>query len=260
SEIIPKTLGAVHASRLVRFVSTTLRLMVWTMTPLLILTRGITGALTHGERKGVSRGELAAMVALARQEGELHDQHSKVLSNALRFHEVRLEDVMTPRTVVAMLPHDGTLVDLLEGEAHRPFSRLPLFRDGDRDQVTGYVLQRQLLYAAAGGADPSTPLADFAREALFLPETTPVDRAMRTLIEKREHLAFVSDEYGGISGLVTLEDLLETLLGVEILDESDQVADLRAEAVRLRQRRLVERGLDEAAAPPKTGSSTNPSS
>jgi CBS domain containing-hemolysin-like protein len=240
SEIVPKTLGAVYASKMVGFVSRAISAMMWSLRPVLFLTRGVTGLLTRdaSNAKAPSRGEILAMVAMAAREGALGADDSRLLANVLRYNEIVVDDVMTPRTVVCMLPQETTVGELLSDENCLVYSRLPLF-DGSRDHVTGYVLQREVLVAAARGTDHATPLKRFLRPACFIPEGQTVGRVLRRLIEQREHMGLVTDEYGGISGIVTLEDLVETTLGVEILDESDRVADLRAEAAKLRERRLA---------------------
>ncbi|MEO1084945.1 MAG: CNNM domain-containing protein [Acidobacteriota bacterium] len=242
TEIIPKTLGAVYASKIVGPVASLLSMMVWTMGPLLAITRLITGALTSHEKAPISRGELAAMVSTASREGTLHARESRVLANVLRYHEIQLRDVMTPRTVAAMVAADADLSAFLANPDIRAYSRIPLF-DCTRDHVVGYVLQREVLGAAANGADRSKPVADFKREALFLPQDEALDVALRRMTQAQAHLALAVDTYGGISGLVTLEDLLETILGVEIVDESDRVVDLRKEAAALREKRLRQRGV-----------------
>lgn len=240
SEIIPKTLGAVYASRMVSFTAFAVRALIWVFTPALLLTRLITTYLArHRQVRPISRLELAAMVSAAAREGTLPAADSRVVSNVLRYHEIKLEDVMTPRTVIAMLPAATTIGRFLDDENARVFSRIPLYED-ERDNVVGYVLQREVLAAAARGEPHSTTLARFARKALYIPESQSVGGALRHMTESREHMALVTDEYGGISGLVSLEDLVETTLGIEILDESDRVADLRLEAVKLRDRRLKE--------------------
>lgn len=240
TEIIPKTLGAVHASRLVSPVASLLHLLMWCLKPLLVLTRLVTGALATHENSPVSRGELAAMVAVATRQGTLASQDSRLVSNALRFHEIRVEDVMTPRTVVAMTAADATVEDLLQEEGAAPYSRIPLYGE-DRDHVVGYVVRSEILAAVARGLPQERSLESFRRNIFFLEESVSVSQALRQLVESHEHLAMVTDPYGGIAGLITLEDLVETLLGVEILDESDQVADLRTEATALRERRLQNR-------------------
>lgn len=255
TEIIPKTLGTTYASQLVGFVARVTDFMTKMLKPALAITSLMTKLITRGtqHRPAISRGELAAMINLAAREGTLHDEHSRMATNVLRYDEVKVEDVMTPRTVVAMLPTETTIAAFLADEATRVFSRIPLF-EGSRDEVVGYVLQREVLSAAAKGTRPETPLAEFQRKALFIPEGQRAGRVLRRLTEEREHMALVTDEYGGISGLVTMEDLVETALGFEIVDESDRVADLREEAKKLRERRL--RGLHLIPAEPEDASAT----
>lgn len=244
-EIIPKTMGAAKAARMVPFTARIINGLIWITLPILLLTRFVTRFMTHllarrGEQKpSITRGELTALATAAAGEGTLSKADLRVVSNVLSYHEIKVEDVMTPRMVMVMLPMSASIGDFLEDKSSSEVSRIPLFED-DRDSVTGYVLQREVLSAAARGQPHSTPLARFLRKATYLPESQTVGGALRHLIELREHMALVTDEYGGISGLVSLEDLVETTLGIEILDESDRVADLRAEAIKLRDRRLEE--------------------
>jgi CBS domain containing-hemolysin-like protein len=227
SEIVPKTLGVVYAPHLVGFTAFSVRALIWLFKPALLLTSQITNFLARNrEVRPISRRELAAMVSAAARDGSLPAAEARVVSNVLRYHEIKLEDVMTPRTVIAMLPAATTIGRFLDDDNVRVYSRIPLY-EGERDNVVGFVFQREVLAAAARGEPHDTPLARFARKALFMPE-------------RREHMALVTDEYGGIAGLVSLEDLMETTLGIEIIDESDRVADLRIEAVRVRDRRLQE--------------------
>lgn len=246
TEIVPKTLGTTYASRLVPFVAASLRALMWGLRPILYLTSLLTRLLTPAQRERISRGELAALIGLAARQGTIPAHESHVLENVLALGHVAVEDVMTPRTVLVMLPAEATLADLVASRETSSVSRIPLFL-GTRDHVIGYVLQREALLQAARGAPPDTPLREFNREIPFLLETTPLNRALRTFLERREQIAMVVDEYGGVSGLVTLEDLVETVLGVEIVDESDRVADLRALAMDLRDRRLVRHATPRAS-------------
>lgn len=238
SEVIPKTLGAVYAPALAPAVGHTLEFLTRAMTPVLFVSRALTRVLTRGRRVGMSRGELAAVIAMASREGTISGQDSTIFRNLLAYDSIRVQDVMTPRTVTYMLPAAATLGDLLAQTEAETFSRIPLYGTS-RDDVNGYILQRQVLRAAALGAAPDTPLAHFQRQTAFVPEMVSVSTALRKFVERREPIAMVTDEYGGISGLVTLEDVTETILGVEIMDESDRVADLRQVAVQLRDQRLA---------------------
>jgi CBS domain containing-hemolysin-like protein len=248
AEIIPKTLGAIYAKRLVGFVAPTMRVMMTALKPVLFLTGLLTRLLGRPKKHRLSRGELMAVVGLARKEGTLAKYEERVLGNILRFDEILIEDVMTPRTVIAMLPVTATMDDLLADPALQEFSRIPLF-DESPDQMAGYVHQRVALGAFAHGRDGSTPLREFQRNVLHLPETTSLGRAMRVFLVRREHFAVVIDEFGGTSGIVTLEDVLETVLGTEIVDELDSVADLRGLAARRRDRRLTNQGLTDESSP-----------
>ncbi len=238
TEIIPKTLGTVYASQLASFVGYAVAAMVRLLSPLLILTRAITRAIAPSGQTPVSRSEVLALVSLAAREGTLRVDESRVLGNLLGLEQIRVEDVMTPRTVVTMLPEQATIDELLAQDEATAYSRIPLFSDS-RDHITGYVLQREVLLACARGAASTLPLSEFRREIGFLPARSTLAVALRRFLDQREHVAMAVDEYGGIAGLVTLEDLVETVLGVEIRDESDRVDDLRQVAGALRDQRLA---------------------
>ncbi len=237
SEIIPKTLGAVYAQRMSGFVGRSLHILTRTMEPALVLSRLLTGLLTRGHEPTVSRRELATTIATAAEHGTISPDQSRIFENLLRFDEVRVEDVMTPRTVTVMLPADATIGDLLADREAEAFSRIPLFHD-TKDNVVGYVLQREILKRVADGYQQDIKLESLMRPIPFIPEVATVGAAMQQILERREPIAMAIDEHGGISGLVTLEDLTETVLGVEIIDESDRIVDQRQAAAALRDQRM----------------------
>lgn len=237
AEIIPKTLGAVYARGLSSFAGWTLHFLMRIMAPALVISGALTRVLTRGRPPALSRGELAAVIATATREGAISRDESTLFANLLRFNEVRVGDVMTPRTVAYMLPADATVGELLADREAEAFSRIPLYRN-NRDNVIGYVLQREVLQAAATGCDRSRRLEAFKRQIWFIPEMISTGQALRQFLKRREPLAIVTDEHGGVAGLLTLEDLTETILGAEIVDESDRVTDLRQAAVDSRERRL----------------------
>lgn len=242
TEIIPKTLGTVHASRLAGFTARTTFFLTKLLSPVLAVVRILTRRLTptHVVSR-ISRSEVAAMAATAAKDGDIDEETSRAVRGVLHLNDIPIEDVMTPRPVVRMLPATTTIEDFLADEDVRPYSRVPLH--GDRvDDLQGHVLVRDVLQAAALGADPKTPLSNYSRESIVVMEDVSVEEMFRRLIDSRHHLAIVIDEYGAMQGLVTMEDLVETAFGVEIMDESDEVPDLRAEAVRLREQRLGRRG------------------
>jgi CBS domain containing-hemolysin-like protein len=256
SEIIPKTLGALYASRLAALVGYTLQGLTVAMSPALAVSRTLTRLLAPSQPAKLSKGELEALIATAAREGAIDPVQTKLLDSLMRFDTVRVSDVMTPRPVVAMMPSDATVADLLATPGTDAFSRIPLHEPDRNDDVVGYVLQREVLRAVASGTSPQKTLADFRRPVLFVPGFIRAGAALGQLLERREALAIVVDEHGAIEGVITLEDLTETLIGAEIVDESDRVVDLRQAALVYRDRRLAR--LRERRASRPAGNGTSP--
>ena len=247
TEIIPKTIGAVYASRLVGFVATALAILMKLLHPLLLVTRAITRLVAHGEQGKITRGEVRAMVETASEMGLLQAQESKIVKNALHLGRVQLDAVMTPRTVVQRISADLPASSLLEPKHAVPFTRIPLFKESE-ENIVGYVLIPEVLRACLDGRG-DVPLGELARELPTFDEHASVGEALRALMSAGDHIALVQDSFGGMAGIVTLEDLMETLLGAEIIDESDEVADLRQLAIELRDKRKQRYA---AKAPPAT--------
>jgi CBS domain containing-hemolysin-like protein len=220
------------------------------MAPALGLSRLLTRLLAPRRRPSISRGELAAMVAAASREGELSVAQRALFENLLRFDKIRVGDVMTPRPMMLMMRAEARVGELLATRQADAFSRIPLYRQDEVDDVVGYVLQRDVLKSVAMGGSRERPLSGFLRPVWFIPATLPAGTALTQLLERREALALVVEEHGNLAGVVTLEDLTETLLGAEIVDESDRVVDLRQAALEYRDRRLerLRRKREEASA------------
>ncbi len=249
SEIIPKTLGAVYARPLSGIVGHALHALTIAMAPALFVSGTITRFLTRGRKLTVSRAELSFLIETATSDGVISDEEARLFANLLSFNEVQVEDVMTPRTVTLMLPAETTIQELLDRSDVDAFSRIPLYRDS-RDNVVGYVHQRDVWKAVARSGKQTVRLADFMRPISFVPELATLVAALQQLLSSRESLAIATDEYGGVAGLLTLEDITETLLGAEIVDESDRFVDMRETALRLRGVRLERiRRLQEKQGP-----------
>lgn len=251
TEIIPKTVGTVYADRLVGFVGLVISFMIKPpMRWILYVTHAITRLFVRGEKRKTSRGEVLAMVKMAAQDGSLAESESEVMANLLKLRQITVDDVLTPRTVIVAFGQDSSISDALGVKDARYFSRIPVY-GADVDDVRGYVLMRELLRAAADGADLGRPVSVHLRTLPVLEDTTTVGDALQAFTSSRKHLAMVTDPVGVVSGLVTMEDLIETTLGVEIMDEKDEVADLRKRAIGLRDQRLArmqkrrDDGLDE---------------
>ena len=249
SEIVPKTLGAAYAVPLSGFVGRTLDLLMRLLAPALFFTSGLTRLLTPARRSGVSRGEVRAFLKMATGAGALRDHEAGWHASLLALDGIRVAEVLTPRTALHMLPEGATVGDLVDDDSLRPFGRIPLFR-GDRDHVTGYVYVRDVLRAAARGAPREGPLASHVRPVFFVPEMATVGDALHELLRRDAPFAMVADEHGGVAGLVSLEDLIETAFGAEVTDEADEVADLRRAALRRREARLAHPGGHGREPPP----------
>ena len=241
SEIIPKTLGAVYWRELTPWVLRLLVPTIWSMWPLVKMSQGLTGLLAAGKRERVSREELAALAEMGAREGVMHENESRILANLFRLERVQVGDIMTPRTVIFALPETWTVGEVLENHPKIRFSRIPIFAS-DRDEITGFVLKVDLLLRAAEH-QKDTPLTELRRPLAVAPKSLTLRRLFDRLMNERDHLALVVDEYGGTEGLVTLEDLLETLLGLEIVDEADAVHDMQLLARRKWTERARRLGL-----------------
>lgn len=229
SEIIPKTIGATYWKQLAKFTTITLKGMVWVLkwTGLLWILQLFTKLIGKKGHHGsvLSREDFTAMTDIAHEEGVFQESESKIIKNLLRFEEILAKDIMTPRTVIKMASEKVSIKRFFEDNPKLPFSRIPIYNES-LDNITGYVLKDNILEEIIyerGNAE----LAAIKRELLVTERNTPIPQLFETFIEQKEHIALVVDEYGSISGLVTMEDVIETLLGLEIMDESDGVEDLQ---------------------------------
>lgn len=225
SEIIPKTLGATHWRTLAPVSSRLLKGMIWTLYPFVILSQMITRLLGDKKHVTFSREELSAMAERGVEEGIFQQEESDILKNLVQLRSLRIKDIMTPRIVVVGFHEEKTVADVLDKVEEIRFSRLPLYGKSE-DDITGYVLKNDLLIRLAKG-EKDIKLKELKREVLILPEFLSLQDFFERLLEKQEHIAIAVDEYGGFSGVVTMEDLVETLLGMEIVDEIDAIDDMQ---------------------------------
>ncbi len=229
SEIIPKTIGATYWRGLANFTSKTLKIMVLVLkyTGLLwvlqLFTKLVGGKGHHGSV--LSRDDFSAMADIAHEEGVFEQSESTIIKNLLSFDEVLAKDVMTPRAVMKIASQDKTISEFFTENPKMRFSRIPIFSEKP-DNITGFVLKDTILEEMVND-NGDVLLANIKRNILVTERNTPIPKLFDILINERVHIALVVDEYGSISGLVTMEDIIETLLGLEIMDESDNVADLQ---------------------------------
>ena len=226
SEIIPKTIGAVFWRRLSVPTAYSVNFLIKALLPIIWFSELMTKLVSSGhEPEPVTRDEVAAVAEMSAESGELRVMETRILKNLLSLNVLTAADIMTPRTVVIAFPQAMTVDELLDSQEHLPVSRLPIY-DASIDQVTGFVLKSDLLLAQAHN-NADKPLTEFRRELAVMPETAKLSMVFERFMSSRDHLALVVDEYGGTAGVVSMEDLVETLLGIEIVDEADEVEDMQ---------------------------------
>ncbi|WP_296385122.1 hemolysin family protein [Winogradskyella sp.] len=246
SEIIPKTIGATYWKQLANFTTKALNILIfplkWTgILWLLQLTTKLIGGKGHGSI--LSREGFVAMTEIAHEEGVFEENESKIIKNLLTFKEVFAKDVMTPRTVMKAEDENTTVEEFFKKNMNLRFSRIPIFSDNP-DNIKGLVLKGEVFKEMALDHG-SKKLSELKRDIIVVERNIPIPKLFEQLVESRNHMALVVDEYGSVSGLVTMEDVIETLLGLEIMDESDNVSDLQHMARKSWEARAKKLGILE---------------
>ncbi len=182
------------------------------------------GKGTHGASV-LSREDFHAMADIAEEEGVFKESESTVIKNLLNLKTILAKDIMTPRTVLKIASEDQNIKDFFDQNKDLQFSRIPVYKN-DKDDITGYILKDDV-YRNVAEDNMQISLADLKRKLLVVIRDAPVPNLLEEFVREKEHIALVIDEYGSISGLVTMEDVIETLLGLEIMDESDVDSDMQ---------------------------------
>ena len=245
SEIIPKTIGATYWKKLANFTSKSLKILIfplkWTgiLWVLQLTTKLIGGKGHHGSV--LSREDFTAMTALAEEEGVFEKSESKVIRNLLNFKKILTKNVMTPRTVMKIASEDLTVEQFFNENQNLRFSRIPIYKEKS-DNITGQVLKDEIFKEMANG-NGHLKLVDLKRPILFTNRELPIPQLFDQLVESKNHISVVVDEYGTITGIVSMEDVIETLLGLEIVDESDREHDMQELARQNWENRAKKLGL-----------------
>ena len=248
SEIVPKTLGAVYWRELSGATAFYVNFLIKAMYPLILVSEKITKWIASGKQTGdFSRDEFVAMAGLGHEMGHINERESKIIRNLFRFKSVQTSAIMTPRVVVAALQANLTVDEALSSPQKVTFSRLPIYTQ-HVDAITGFVLREDLLVAQNQGRGDAQ-VGSFRREIVAVLDTLPLSKLLETLLQERQHIALVVGEYGETEGIVTLEDVVETLLGIEILDEGDEVEDMQLLARQMWQKRAQRMGINPADSP-----------
>lgn len=247
AEIIPKTLGALHWRSLWPAIVWPLTLMKVLLFPFILITQQFSGFLTQrgATAPQVTEEDILGTIRLGAKGGEISQWESRMLHNIINLETKQVREIMTPRTVMFTLDEEMTVEAAVELAGEKGFTRIPVYR-GDRENIVGYVMIHDL-NSAKTLSRPQTRLSALTKPILFVRETENCLVLMTHFLKKRRHIAVIGDDYGGVAGLVTLEDLIETVLGTEIVDENDSVVDLQKMARnRMQQRFYMEREHREA--------------
>jgi len=226
TEILPKTLGAVFWRQLAPGTARIVAALIPPLWPFVWVSRQVARRIGRGRPASAHwREEFTALAELGSKEGAFRAEESRVLRNLFRLGSLRAKHIMTPRIVLFSVPESATVGDVLARHTEFRFSRIPVFGQ-DLDDVTGYVLKDDVLLCGARDQD-TRKMSELRREILVVPESLPLPPLLERFLDSREHIALVVDEYGGTAGVVSMEDVVETVLGMEIVDEADKHKDMQ---------------------------------
>lgn len=226
TEIIPKTIGARYWRNLTVFVSHSIKYTMILTYPLVLISSLITRVFSGQEgEKTTSREEFSVLANIGKEEGIFGDKEHKIIHNVLRLKTIRVSEIMTPRVVVSSADEAMPLSEFKEHKTLLHFSRIPVYEESP-DNITGYIFRQQVFESIAEDEDEKK-LREIKREIMVVHERSNVFNIWDKMLKAKEHIALVVDEYGGIEGIITMEDIIESLLGFEIVDEKDTVADMQ---------------------------------
>ena len=226
TEIIPKTIGARYWRNLAMISSRIIQVMIIITYPLVLMSAVITKLISKNvQEQTTSREEIAALANIGADEGVFSNEEHKIIQNLLRLKNVKVKEIMTPRVVVAVADEKLYLKDFFKNKDYLKFSRIPIYSEND-ENITGYVFRHEVFEKLAEDQH-DLKLKDVKREIVVFPNSIVLFTLWEKLLEKKEHIALIVDEYGGLDGIVTMEDIIETLLGLEIIDETDTIVDMQ---------------------------------
>lgn len=241
TEIIPKSIGIARATSIAPATAWIVDFMIWSMFPLVLVSERLTRLLNRGVRKeGPSEHEILSLTRMAVRLGSLEPHEAELVSNALELDEYEVREIMTPRSVTFVLPDELRLADIDQHAHHWVHSRLPVVRDDNPNEIVGVIHRRDVFDLLVSERENGKKIKDVMRPVRFIGASAGADEALREFLAGRQHMFVVVDEYGTWIGIVTLEDVLETLLGREIVGEHDPVADMQD----LARQQAAERGIE----------------
>lgn len=227
SEILPKSLGAHYWRSLIPVTTNVIEGMVYLTYPIVIVSERLTRVIAgkSKEEASVSREEVAAMVDMGTEEGTFKNTENKIIQNLIKLRSFKAEDVMTPRVVVETASDELTIEEFYQNKNYLHYSRIPVYSE-QRENITGFVFRQDIMENLAND-NFGKKLKEVKKQIVVVPNIRPLTVLWEKLLTQKAHIALVVDEYGGFEGIVTLEDIIETILGLEIIDERDMVADMQ---------------------------------
>ena len=229
SEIIPKTIGALYWKELAPSTAHIIRFFIWLTYPIILVTLFVTDKISKDKSNisSLSKAELLESTLLSEDEGAIDEAESDVIENVLLLDHIKVKEILTPRSVIFALEENTPIKNVTGNDKLFQFSRIPVY-SGSIDTITGVVLTKRIFWQMT--QDDTIPLKEIKKNAFSLNENVPVSKALDLFIKKKEHMFVVMDSYDQTEGIITMEDCMETLLGVEIMDESDNIEDMQAYA------------------------------
>ena len=238
TEIIPKTIGASYWRNLALPSVPVIRGLVFITYPIVWASKWITKLIAPKQKDNntVSKEEISAMVDVGVEEGIFHSGENKIIQNLMKLEAVKARDIMTPRIVVSIVSEKLTMKEFYDTKSLLHYSRIPVYSEDNRDNITGYVLRKDIFQHLVDDKF-DVKIKDLVREIVVSYENKPITSLWEDMISKKEHIALIIDEYGSFEGIVTMEDIVESTFGLEILDEKDKIVDMQKYALERWQKR-----------------------
>ena len=232
TEIIPKTMGARYWKSFTKFTLHTINIMLFITYPLVVLSTKITKLISNNKKENItSREEISALADIGTDQGVFSENENKIIQNILKLKKIKVTQIMTPRVVVTSIDENLTLKDFKNNKQYLRFSRIPTYSEKN-EKITGYVFLQDILEKLSEQKNHNLLIKEFKRNILTIPTSVTLFNLWDQIVEQKEHISIVIDEYGGLAGIVTMEDIIETLIGLEITDENDTIIDMQKYAKR----------------------------